>query len=240
MKHIWNTLRSQGYSLRRGIIAITALLIGLQFLMATPALAATTIQDVPNITADSNNWVADEADLLSPIAKRTVNKTLSQVAKQTGNEVRMVTIRGLNYGVTPQNFVDELFANWFPAEASQGNQALLLLDIKTKDAAIHVGKQAQAVISNDLAQSLALESLLIPIRQGNYNQAFQDTATRIAAVLSGEADPGPPVVETAQLPERSYKTSEETNDFNATIIVGVLLALATIIPMVTYFIYQGQ
>ncbi|MEO0376169.1 MAG: TPM domain-containing protein [Cyanobacteria bacterium P01_A01_bin.17] len=235
MKHIWNAC--QGYSLRRGMIAITALLMGLQLLITAPVLAATTVLDVPNITADPNNWIADEANLLSPIATRTVNKTLSQVAKQTGNEVRMVTVRGLNYGVTPQAFTDELFEEWFPAEF-QGNQALLLLDVKTKDAAIRVGEQAKDAIPDDLAQSLALESLLIPVRQGNYNQAFQDTAARIEAVLAGNADPGPPVVEIAQLPERNYKTSEETNDFNATIIVVVLLALATIVPMVTYFIYQ--
>lgn len=235
MKHIWKAC--QGYSLRRGIVAITALLMGLQLLITAPVLAATTVADVPNITADPNNWVADEADLLSPIATRTVNKTLSQVAKQTGNEIRMVTVRGLNYGVTPQQFTDELFEEWFPAEF-QGNQVLLLLDVKTKDAAIRVGDQSQEAIPDDFAQSLALESLLIPVRQGNYNQAFQDTAARVATVLAGKADPGPPVVEIAQLPERNYKTSEETNDFNATIIVVVLLAVATIVPMVTYFIYQ--
>ncbi len=239
MKYIWNTLRQQGYGLKQGWVTVTALFLGLQLLIAVPALAATTVLDVPNITAEASNWVADEAELLSPIVERTINQTLSQVADQTGNEVRMVTIRGLNYGVTPQDFVDQLFEEWFPVQAFQENQTLLVLDAKTKDAAIHVGSQAQASIPRDIAQSLATESLLIPIRQGNYNQAFQDTATRIATVLSGEVDPGPPLEETAQLPERNYKTSEETDDYNAAIIVVVLLVIATVVPMVTYFIYQG-
>jgi uncharacterized protein len=239
MKHVWNALQRQGYHLRQGWVAITALFLGLQLFIAAPALAATTVLDVPNITADPSNWVADEAALLSPIAKRTINKTLSGIAKETGNEIRMVTIRGLNYGVTSQNFTDELFSEWFP-DAVQGNQTLLVFDAKTKDVGIHVGEKSQADIPDAFAQSLASESLLIPIRQGNYNQAFQETAARAAAVLSGKADPGPPIEEIAQLPERNYKTSEETNDFNATIIVVVLLVIATVVPMVTYFIYQGQ
>ncbi|MGB7415533.1 MAG: TPM domain-containing protein [Thermosynechococcaceae cyanobacterium] len=239
MKHLWNALRRQGDRLTKGWVAMTALLLGLQLLMAAPALAATTVQDIPNISTDSSNWIADEAELLSPLVKRNINQTLSNIAKETGNEIRMVTVRGLNYGVTPQSFTDELFTAWFP-DTVQGNQTLMVVDAKTKDAGIRVGKTSQADIPEAFAQSLTSESLLIPIRNGNYNQAFQETAARAAAVLSGETDPGPPVTEIAQLPERNYKTSEETNDFNSTIIVVVLLVIATVVPMVTFFIYQGQ
>lgn len=238
MKHLWKTLLSQGKHIRQGWVALAAVLIGLQLWLASPVLAATTVADVPNITADPSTWVADEADVLSPIVERGINKTLSKVAKQTGNEIRMVTIRGLNYGVTPSSFTDELFAEWFPIESQQGKQTLLLLDTKTNDSAIRLGDQAD--IPTDLAQSLATESLLIPIRKGNYNQAFQGTADRVAAVLAGEADPGPPAEEIVQLPERNYKTAEETDDFNASIIVVVLLVVATIVPMATYFFYQSQ
>ena len=36
-----------------------------------------------------------------------------------------------------------------------------------------------------------------------------------------------------------FKKAEETDQGNATVIVVVLLVLATVIPMVTYFWYQG-
>lgn len=239
MKQILKALRSEGHSIRKGWVAVTALFLGLQLLLTAPALAATAVTDVPNITAQPSNWVADEAELLSPLAKRSINSALTTVAKQTGNEIRMVTVRGLNYGVSTQDFADRLFEEWFPIESTQETQTIFVYDAKTKDAAVHVGTDTQAAISPELAESLTSESLLIPIRNGNYNQAFQDTAARVSAIVLGEADPGPPTVETAQLPERNYKTSEETNDFNATIIVVVLLIVATVVPMVTYFIYQN-
>ncbi|MFN9317428.1 MAG: YgcG family protein, partial [Microcystis sp.] len=39
--------------------------------------------------------------------------------------------------------------------------------------------------------------------------------------------------------ESTFTTAEETDDKNATIWVIVLLVLATVIPMVTYFWYAG-
>ncbi len=39
--------------------------------------------------------------------------------------------------------------------------------------------------------------------------------------------------------EGTFATAEETDDKSATIWVVVLLALATLIPMVTYFWYMG-
>ncbi|WP_257790486.1 hypothetical protein [Parathermosynechococcus lividus] len=40
--------------------------------------------------------------------------------------------------------------------------------------------------------------------------------------------------------EKTYKSKSETDDRSATIIVVMLLIAATVIPMVTYFIYQGS
>jgi uncharacterized protein len=78
------------------------------------------------------------------------------------------------------------------------------------------------------------------LRQGDkYNEGFLAASDRLAAVISGKPDPGPPqVVDRVQV-EGTFKKAEETDAGNATLIVVVLLVLATVIPMVTYFWYQG-
>ena len=48
----------------------------------------------------------------------------------------------------------------------------------------------------------------------------------------------PEVVDNIQV-EGTFKKAEETDQGNATVVVVVLLVLATVIPMVTYFWYQG-
>lgn len=80
---------------------------------------------------------------------------------------------------------------------------------------------------------------MMPLRDGNkYNQAFLDASDRLVAVISGNPDPGPPVVEETIQTEGTFARAEDTDDRSATVIVVVLLVLATVIPMATYYFYQ--
>jgi uncharacterized protein len=209
-------------------------------LVAEPAMA-TGVREMPTLKAGDPTWIIDDSEALSLISKGTINKQLSDLAKDTGSEVRFVTIHRLDYGETPASFTNKLFEKWFPTTETQANQVLLVLDTKTNGTAIQTGSQVKSKLSDETAESIASETMQVPIRKGNnYNQAFLDASDRLTTVLSGLPDPGPPKVEVAKLAERTFKTVEETDDRSATYIVIGLLLAATIIPMVTYFIYQGQ
>lgn len=237
MKVQLNTLWDWKGQLQRWLIAgLLTLLIGLP-LWSPPALA-TVVEDIPNLSASQSTWLADKAELLSVITERSVNKTLKQISRQTGTDVRVVTIRGLNYGETADSFANTLFEQWFPTAEDQANQVLLVYDARTNAPAILVGQEAQKVLSEETAQSIAFDNLLIPIRKGNYNEAFIGAGDRFAAVITGQEDPGPPEVEATAFAESNFRTAEETNDTNSAILVVVLLILATAIPMLTYFYYQ--
>ena len=165
---------------------------------------------------------------------------LDNLENQTGKQVRFVTIHRLDYGETTATFTDQLFEQWFPAKEDQTNQILLVLDTVTNSAAIRTGEGVKSLLTDEIAQSVAGETVQVPLREGNkYNEAFAAASTRIATVLSGEPDPGAPqVVDNIQV-EGTFKKAEETDQGNATVVVVVLLVLATVIPMVTYFWYQG-
>ena len=50
-------------------------------------------------------------------------------------------------------------------------------------------------MSDEIAKSVAQETMQVPLQKGDrYNQAFLDVGDRLVAVLSGEPDPGPPVI----------------------------------------------
>lgn len=218
------------------IVGLLTLLVGLP-LWSPPALA-TVVEDIPNLSASQSTWLADKAELLSVVTERSVNKTLKQISRQTGTDVRVITIRGLNYGETADSFANTLFEQWFPTAEDQANQVLLVYDARTNAPAILVGQEAQKVLSEETAQSIAFDNLLIPIRKGNYNEAFIGAGDRFSAVITGQADPGPPEVEVTTFSESNFRTAEETNDTNSAVLVVVLLLLATAIPMLTYFYYQ--
>ncbi|MBE9096246.1 photosystem II repair protein Psb32 [Tychonema sp. LEGE 07203] len=224
--------------LQSAAAAIAIALIASQ-IAVLPALA-TGVYEMPLLSAGDRIWVFDKGDVLSRSSESNITSQLDNLEKQTGKEVRFVTIHRLDYGETTATFTNQLFEQWFPTKEAQANQILLVLDTVTNSAAIRSGEGVKSLLTDEIAQSVAGETLQVPLREANkYNEALTEASSRIAAVLSGEPDPGPPeVVDNIQV-EGTFKKAEETEQGNATVVVVVLLVLATVIPMVTYFWYQG-
>uniref|UniRef100_B8HYP1 TPM domain-containing protein n=1 Tax=Cyanothece sp. (strain PCC 7425 / ATCC 29141) TaxID=395961 RepID=B8HYP1_CYAP4 len=218
---------------------VLALFLVLLSGLYSPVALATGVADLPELDPTHPTWVLDQADVLSLSSQAKLDKTLSRLAKETGQEVRLVSVRRLDYGETPDSLVEKLFDKWFPTPAEQANQVLVLLDSVTNGTAIHTGESIKTVLPDEVANSIAQETMRFPLREENYNQAFVDASDRLVAILTGQPDPGPPEIRTVEV-EGNYKTAAETDDRTATFVVIGLLIAATVIPMVTYFIYQGS
>lgn len=219
------------------IVSIACLFLAFSPLM--PRALATGVYEIPSWENVTNTWVVDEAEVLSRATEGSISSQLGELAKKTGNQVRFVTIRRLDYGETVKSFTDKLFDLWFPTAEMGANQALLVLDTITNDSAVHTGSQIKLLLGDAVTDSLTNETVQIPLKNGNkYNEVLVGASNRLFAVLSGETDPGPPkLVDNIEV-EATFKSAEETDTNSATIIVVVLLILATVIPMVTYFYYQ--
>lgn len=226
-----------GKSLHRLMVSlILTVMIGF---WATPALA-TGIYQMPSLSSGSTTWVVDDGEILSRSTEGRLNNTLSDLAKETNYEVRLVTLRRLDYGETIDSFTEKLFKKWFPTAEEAANQVLLVLDLAKNNSGIQAGEQVKSLLPDDVAESVAQETLQYPIRHGDkYNEAFVAASDRLATILSGKPDPGAPKQEDNINVESTFKSAEETNDTSATIIVVVLLVIATIVPMATYYYFQG-
>ena len=216
---------------------ISALLLVFAISLAAPALA-TGLYDLPDFDA-KDVWVVDTADAISNANESKLTKTFEELAEQTGQEVRMVAIRRLDYGETVESLADEIFQDWYPDDKAQANQTLIVLDTLTNNAAIRSGDSAQNLIG-EAAESIINDTMGYNIRNGNkYNQAFNDAGDRLVAILSGQEDPGPPVMEDDIQIEGTFTKAEDTDDSSATIWVIGFLIVATVIPMATYYWYVG-
>lgn len=218
------------------IVSVFAVVFTL-LISVTPAIA-TGLFDLPNFDAN-NTWVVDTADVISNANQSKVSRTLQQLADETGQEVRMVAIRRLDYGETVDSLAEEIFTDWYPNAEAQANQTLIVMDSLTNKAAIRTGEAAQGLASSDIAKSIVDETVGYNIRNGRYNQAFIDAGDRLVAVLSGQEDPGPPeIVDEIQV-EGTFTKAEDTDQGSATIWVIGFLIFATVIPMATYYWYVG-
>lgn len=216
-----------------------AIALLLNLAVASPAMA-TGVYQMPPLS--DSTWIVDDAGQVSRINEGKITNDLKELAMETGNEVRFVTIHRLDYGETPESFADALMEKWFPTLESRENQSILVLDDVTNNAALKVGNESAVLLSEDIASSVITETVAIPLRDGNkYNQALLEASDRIVAVLSGEEDPGPPVEANSFEMESTFASAEETeeNRSNATVIVVGFLIAATIIPMATYYFYQA-
>jgi uncharacterized protein len=223
----------------RLILSVAALLL-FTALVAAPA-SATGVYQMPSSPGDRSR-VLDEAEVLSRATEGKISNDLNNLAKTTGNEVRFVTIRRLDYGETIDSFTDGLFEKWFPTPDDQGNQTLLVMDTLTNNTAMRTGDRVKSILSEEIADSVASETVLVPLRNGEakYNQAFSDASDRLVAVLSGKPDPGAPQIADNIQVEGTFTKAEETDQGNATIWVVGLLIAATVIPMATYYWYQSM
>ncbi|MCL1470944.1 photosystem II repair protein Psb32 [Argonema antarcticum] len=240
MKQLSSQISSWRNYLQRLMLSVV-LILATTVLVADPAFA-TSVYEMPSLTADSSTWVVDKGEVVSRVTEGKISSLLENLAKQTGNEVRIVTIRHLDYDETIQSFTNQLFEKWFPTPEAQANQTLLAIDTVTNSTAIRTGEKVKSIMPDEIAQSVASETVQVPLRQGDkYNQAFEDAGDRLVAVLSGQPDPGPPQVaaENARV-EGTFKTAAETDRGSSTVWVVGLLIAATVIPMATYFWYQSM
>lgn len=225
---------------RQLICIATIAVLALPFVSA-PALA-TSLYSMPQAIS-SDTWIVDEASQISRINEGKIEGQLKALAQKTGNEVRYVTIHRLDYGETVQSFADQLLEKWFPDAETRANQTVVVLDDVTNNIGIAVGESAATVLNGELLTSIVDETMKIPLLKGNqYNQSFLGATDRLVAVLSGEADPGPPEAydDTVDI-DRNFATAEETEATRgtSTIVVVVLLIAATVIPMATYYWYMS-
>lgn len=220
-------------SFQRILFLVSVVVLVMQVL--TLPANATGVYQMPKAPG---TWILDQAEILSRTNEGKIGTDLAKLAKQTGNEVRIVTIHRLDYGETIDSFTQKLFDKWFPTPEAQANQTLLVIDDLTNNTAIRTGEQVKAKLSDAIANSVAQETVQVPIREGyKYNQAFLAASDRLVAVLSGRPDPGPPEVKDKVQVEGNFATPEETAESNATVWVIALLLAATIIPMATYYLY---
>lgn len=230
MQHVFRILQR---SLQLLVLTGAALLWS--GLLALPA-AATNASEVPDISTSDATWIVDTAEVISRNKENQLNRALKALAKDTDQQLRLVVFRRLDYGLSIDTFADELFARWYPDGETRGNQTLLTLDTITNNIAVRTG--AGELLTPEIIESTLAENIGQQLREGDkYNQAFEAGIARLATVLAGNPDPGPPAIEDDINVEGTFVSAEDTDTEGSTFWVVVLLVLATAIPMATYYGY---
>jgi len=205
--------------------------------LAVPAVFALSPQDLP--AQPPEKAVLDSADVLSRAGKNEIEARLNQL-ESSKVDARVITLRKLDYGLSLTGFGEELVERWSNNDnISERPLILFLEETQNKQAAIVVSAELSDQLPDALLRSTARTTMSQPMRDGErFRQASMDGIERIAVVLNGGEDPGPPVqIERTTLPT-NIPTVEETSESNAFTWVIVLLVVGTIVPMATWWVFS--
>lgn len=202
------------------------------FFSLVAPIGALEIADIPDLPQNDRTWVVDFANIINSATEGEISRKLDDIQKATGKAVRFITVPRIDFGQPAEEFLQEIFEKWFP-DGGQ-DQALVLIASEDHRTAWQAGEGVQAVLTPAILESVIGETMLPPVQGARFNQALQEGAKRVLAVLAGDPDPGPPVV----VAEVEKTVAEPIDTKTSTTWVVVLLAGATIVPMATYFLMQ--
>lgn len=202
---------------------------------ALPAHAA-GVYDVPFTTVDQPIWLVDQADAISRASSGRLNRELKTLAETTGKGLHFIAIRRLDYGQTMEEFATKVFDKWYPDAETGADEMVIAIDVLTNKVAIATGSNLQADFSTEIIKSIAEQTVAYPLRDSAYNQALLDAKARVGTIFAGQEDPGAPKIADINI-ESTFTKAEDTKTTSSTIWVIVLLVLATVIPMGTYWWY---
>ena len=207
------------------------------FFLAVPAGFALSPQDLPAQPPDKA--VLDSADVLSRAGKNEIETRLNQL-EDSKVDARVITLRKLDYGLSLTGFGEELVERWSNNDSRSERPLILFLEeTQNKQAAVVVSAELSDQLPDALLRRTARTTMSQPMRDGErFRQASMDGIERIAVVLNGGEDPGPPIqIERTTLPT-NVPTVEETSESNAFTWVIVLLVVGTIVPMATWWVFS--
>ena len=204
--------------------------------LALPAAAwATGVADFPPQPPASH--VLDQADLLSRAADTELDRRLQEFG---GDHVdaRLLTLRRLDYGLSLDALGEQLVERWSAGEPDR-SLLLLLIESQNNSAAVVASSDLDGQLPSELLSSTAISTMGLPLREGaRYRQASVDALDRLAVVLNGGEDPGPPQLVERMPIETNIPTREETQSSNAFLWVVVLLVVGTLVPMITWWVFS--
>lgn len=214
------------------LAASVLLLLPLQPAMAVSAL------ELPEQAPDQR--VLDQAEVLSRATAADLQRRLETMS-QDDLSVHLVTVRNLDYGLSGDQLAAQLAERWQPgSDPDARGELVLLIDGQNNTAAIAASAALASRLPAELLRSTASATMGVPLRDGGrYRQASLDALQRLSVVLAGGDDPGvPTAAATAQTVVTNVPSREQTADSHALRWVIVLLAVGSVVPMVTWWVFS--
>lgn len=197
--------------------------------------------DILGEPAPTSEYVIDDANVMSKSGKKALNNLLKTSEIKSGYRITAITTRKLEFESDAFAFADKVLEGWYPTAEIGDKKGIYLIITTAKDGAVTGGPSFMKAVGDDLVDSIIGDNIPILTEEALYNEAMISVGKRLDAVLSGEADPGPPARKDTSR-KRTYKTKAETDkakNVTSTVVIS-LLVIAFVVPMLQFYGYVSK
>ncbi len=173
----------------------------------------------------AQNYVSDFAQVIDSQSESDLNQKLSALESQTGVQVAVVTVAGLE-DMSVEEYAEKLFQKWGIGKKGEDNGLLLLVSPSDREVRFEVGYGLEPVITDGRAGEIIRNQLIPQFKQNNYQQGIIDAVGQISKFVSTPVTPSTP----PSLPSLA--------DFVGFLITGGVVSFylfSFFIPIIVYF-----
>ncbi len=160
-------------------------------------------------------WVSDNAGLLSPATRDTLNQRLAAYSRETGHQV-LVWI-GTTTGDTPlEDWTINAFTAWKVGRKGIDDGLVLFLFSQDRKIRIEVGYGLEGVMTDAISSRIIRNDIAPLMQQGNPDAAVTAGVNAILQTIGGENGASPQ-------PEQNGSATSNSNDFWIGLVIFFVL-----------------
>ena len=141
---------------------------------------------------DGVQYVLDDAKALSKSSFASLSKALTQLEKDTGYHLNVVTLRKLLSDPDAFTYSDKVLEGWYPTREEGDKKGVLLVITTSRDGAVSGGPAFLAAVGDDVLDGVITENIGNLAEQEKWNEICNSSVDRIGRALRGEADKAGP------------------------------------------------
>ena len=229
----------QNQLFRRYWAFIFTLSLVFTLLIANLPSYALTVKDVPNPRREYAGWVTDMVDMLSPQAESQLNQMISQLEKQNGTEIAIVTVPETKPSPTPKEFTTELFNTWGIGKGGKDNGLLFLISKGDRRTEIETGYGIESILPDAKVGNILRQHVTPQFKKGNFEAGIITGTKALIRELGGNVQQASTEI-SYQAPSTAVTPqAQNTNPFIFLLLVLIALPLwRFIILPLTRFIFK--
>ncbi len=169
-------------------VVIFAFSLIITLIIANIPSYALTVNEVPNPRQQNGGWVTDMVDMLSPQAENQLNQMISNLEKENGTEIAIVTVPTTKPSPTPRAFTTKLFNTWGIGKKGEKNGILFLVSKGDRRTEIETGTGISKKLSNAKVIGIIREQVTPQFKKGNFEAGILAGTKRLIIELSKDSN----------------------------------------------------